>query len=165
MSGFAQLPHAMRDFPWLHDPNTVSLYTHLLLAADYKPKIWGNETLEPGQVIYGRKEWSRRTGISEQSLRTALDRLKSTNVVTIRPGSKYSVVTICSWPKYEAANQPDNQLPTSNQPATNQQSTTPIEVKKERSKEEYIPPTPLPNWVPVDPWKAFEQMRRKMKAP
>jgi hypothetical protein len=82
-----------------------------------------------GQLVTNRKELSERTGISEQSVRTCLDRLKSTSEITTKSTNKYTVVTLCNYDYYQGKksetnqqnNQQTNQQLTNNQPATNQQ--------------------------------------------
>jgi predicted transcriptional regulator len=75
---------------------------------------------------------AENTGITEQTIRTCLNRLKSTNEITIKVTNKYSIITICNYESYQLINnitnqqinqQPNQQL-TINQPTTNQQLTT-----------------------------------------
>jgi hypothetical protein len=114
--------------PWSCNPNTFALYHHFVYNAvhyaDYYSGIW----LEEGQLFFGRNEWCRKTGISEQSLRTSINSLKSTNHITIKSTNKGSIITLCNYRKKQEwnykPNQQTNQQLTSNQPAANQQLTT-----------------------------------------
>lgn len=38
-------------------------------------------------------------------------------------------------------------------------------TEEETEKESKIPPTPLPEWLPLPEWDAFKQARKKMRAP
>ena len=105
----------------------VHLFIHLILRANHEPKKWMGIDVNTGQTISGRKTLSAETGISEQSIRTCMERLKSTNEITIESTNKYTLVTIVNWGDYqdtsEQINQENNpqanQQLTSNQPATN----------------------------------------------
>ena len=123
MDGWIKLHRKLCEWEWYGDSKTLHLFIHLLLKANYKPSEWRGLSLAPGQLVTGRKQLSAETGISEQSIRTSLERLKSTNEITINPTNRFSIVTVCNYSLYqsdsEAANQPEGQQPTNNQPATN----------------------------------------------
>jgi biotin operon repressor len=84
--------------------------------------------VERGQIVTGRKKLKAATGISEQTIRTCLQRLQDTGAITIKSTKQYTLITICNYADYQdydPNNQPTiNQQPTNNQPTTNQQLTT-----------------------------------------
>jgi hypothetical protein len=121
-------------------PLVTRLAEHCLLRANHKKqKIYFNHQeieLLPGQFIAGRASLSEETGISQQSIRTSLEILSKVNFLTIKPTSRFSIITIVKYKYYQAAeeNQPSdqpatNQQLTSDQPATNQRLTTDKNVK------------------------------------
>jgi DNA-binding transcriptional regulator YhcF (GntR family) len=115
------------EWGWYKDPNTKAVFLHLLLTANFKEGEYKGVPLKPGQTIIGRKALAEQLGISEQCVRTALNRLKSTNEITIKSTNKFSVVTVENWAMYqsdesESTNESTNTL-TNNQPTTNQQLT------------------------------------------
>jgi len=125
--GWIKLHRKFMTWEWYADDHMVRLFVHLLLEANHKPQRWRGILIERGQLVTGRFKLSENTGISEQSIRTCLNRLKSTSEITIKSTSKYSIITICNYNKYNLAtteinqqiNQQSNQQLTSNQPATN----------------------------------------------
>lgn len=123
LNGWIRLHRKLSEWEWYGDSKTLHLFIHLLLKANYKPSEWRGIRLAPGQLVTGRKQLSAETGISEQSIRTSLERLKSTSEITISSTNRFSVVTVCNYSLYqnesEFANQPDSQQLTNNQPATN----------------------------------------------
>lgn len=128
------------EWEWYKDNNTKSLFIHLLIRANHSPQKWQGIMVGTGQILTGRKQLSKETGISEQSIRTSLNRLKSTNELTIESTSKYSIITLNNYNIYnnnnydnnQQINQQANQQLTSNQPATNQQLTTNKNVKNDK---------------------------------
>lgn len=118
----------------------VHLFIYLLLSANWKDGKWLGKTVKRGQLITGRKKLSCVTGISEQSIRTCLRRLKKSGEIELKTTRNYMVVTVCNYDKYQNKeqknNQPTNQRSTNDQPTINQQSTTIEEGKKERREEE-----------------------------
>jgi len=126
------------------------LFLHILLKANFKDNEWRGQTIKRGQLITGRKQLSLETGLSEQTVRTCLERLKSTSEITSKSTSKYSIVTVCNYEEYQSldnANQQSTSKLTNNQPATNQQLTSNQpqrkKVKKEK-KEKKSTSTPEP---------------------
>ena len=94
---FIILKKSFLYWEWYDDTNMVRLYLHLLLSANYERSRWRGRPIERGQLITGRKKLSSETGISEQSVRTCLDRLVKSGVITIRPTNRFSVITICNY--------------------------------------------------------------------
>ena len=120
-NGFIKLWYGLNDWEWADDPHTLALWIHLLLAASWQDKEWKGHTIKRGQIVFGRKQWAEKTGLSEQQIRTCLTKLKSTSNITITSTSKFSLLTIVNYEKYQSTekNQPANQP--ASQPVINQQ--------------------------------------------
>ncbi len=141
MSGWIKLHRKLKEWEWYNDSQMVHLFIHLLFGANYETKQWKGVAVNRGQVITGRKQLSKETGISEQSIRTCMERLKSTNELTIKSTNRYSIITICNYDSYQLSeddsNQPTNQPNPNKQPATNQQLTTTKKLKKDKELKEF----------------------------
>jgi hypothetical protein len=124
MSGWIKLQRKLLDWEWFTDVNTCHLFTYLLLSATHTEVKWRGVILMPGQLVTGRISMAQKTGLSEQQVRTSIDKLKATSEITSKPFNKYSVITITNWKIYQDSNQQNNQQITNNQPADNQQVTT-----------------------------------------
>lgn len=125
MQGWISLHRQIVEWEWYNEPNTFRLFIHLLLKANHKPKKWQGKTIEAGELVTGRKQLAQELKLSEQKIRTSLERLKSTNEITIKSTSKFSVITICKWETYQpqkGIEQPTEQPAA--QPTNNQQITT-----------------------------------------
>lgn len=124
MDGWIKLHRKFNETAFKRKPLIVALFIHLLTNANHKQSkmLWNGEEMivEAGQLVTGRLSLSEQTGLSQQSVRTALVILKSTNTITIKTTTKFSVITICKWKEYQMLT---NGL-TNNQPTTNQQLTT-----------------------------------------
>ena len=139
MEGWIKLHRKYLDWQWIDSYKHVVLFIHLLLRANHKKTKWRSVTISPGQILTGRKQLSKWTGLSEQSIRTVLSDLKSTSEITIKTYSKFSIISITNWSEYQQSNQQTNQQVTSNQPASNQQVTTSKNEKNEKNeKKKYI---------------------------
>ena len=123
------------------DNNTKCVFLHLLFMACYEPCFYRDNYLEVGQIATTLKEISEGTGISVQSIRTSLNRLKSTNEITINSTNKFSIITLLNYSDYQGDNKPSNNQLTNNQQTTNKQLTNDSynkEIKEVKKNKEYI---------------------------
>ena len=135
--GFIILHRKMLDWEWYDCKNTKILFLHLLLTVNWKNKKWKGKTIKRGEIITSREKLAEETLMSIQQIRTALNKLKSTNEITIKTTSKYTHITINKYNDYQENNQQINHQITINQPTNNQQITTTKQSNKE-TKKHYI---------------------------
>lgn len=140
--GWIKLHRKFLEWEWIQDPKMVSLFIHILIHANHEQKRWKGVLVDRGQMITGLRSLSANTGISMRSLRTCLERLKSTHEVTIKTTHKFSIITITKWDTYQGYTQKNDTVintVTDTQPTHNRHTTdNKQEVKKERS---IIPPS------------------------
>lgn len=143
LSGYVKLHRSLLGWEWHDDPATGWLFINLVLMANHVPSEWRGISIQRGQLVTGRKALAEQTGLSEQSVRTALNHLKSTGEITISPTNKFSLVTIVNYGKFQDAQSDSTSTPTStptsnstnDQPAANQQLTTNKNEKKYKNEE------------------------------
>lgn len=129
-SGWVADHRKVKYWEWYKTPHMYHLFSHLIREANICDAKWRGIEIKRGQLVTGRKKLSEDTGISEQSIRTCLNRLKSTNEITIKPTSKYSIITICNYDSYQLGsgetnqqtNQQTNHQLTNNQPHNNKKN-------------------------------------------
>ena len=136
MEGWIKVYRKLQDWEWYQDSKMVHLFIHLLIEANHEPRRWKGIEIQPGQMIFGRKKLSRQLGVSERSIRTCIERLKTTNEVTIKTTNKFSLLTIENYRVYQSSENKTTSKTTSKttnkRPANDQQTTTPKELKNER---------------------------------
>jgi len=129
-SGWVKTYRQLVEWEWYQDSQMVHLLIHLILSANYSDQIWRGQRINRGQLLTSRRKLSIETGISEQSIRTCLERLQSTNEITTKSTNKYTIITITKYDVYQDNEDDDNQQinqqtvqqSTNNQPAINQPS-------------------------------------------
>ena len=99
--GFIVLHRSLLDWEWYSDKNTKILFLHLLLTANFEDKKWRGVDIKRGQVISGRIELAKSTGLTEREIRTSLSKLKTTNELTIKATSKFSIFTLTNYGLYQ----------------------------------------------------------------
>lgn len=117
--GFIVIDRKILEWEWYKVPNMVTLFTHLLIKANWESKKWQGKVIKRGQLVTGRKELAISTGLSEQQVRSCLEKLRKTKEVTIKTTNKYSIISITNYDFYQSPNQQitNNQPTTENQPA------------------------------------------------
>ena len=152
-SGWVKNHRQIKDWGWYKKPLTAHLFQHLIREANHKPGQCFGIDLERGQLIVGRKKLASDTGLTEQEVRTALNHLKSTNDITTKSTSKFTIVTVCNYGKYQAdikvdqpAHQPGDQ-PTINQVATTNKNGRMKEVKEEQQQPFNVTPSVIESVV------------------
>ncbi|SHI23741.1 hypothetical protein SAMN02745823_03835 [Sporobacter termitidis DSM 10068] len=126
--GYVKLHRALLKWEWWDDQNTTRLWITLLLLASFRQTRWHGQTILPGQIITSLSSLGKSSGLSVQSVRTSLSRLKSTGEITCESTSRFTVVTIAKWDKFqvdddEPASGKTNET-TINQQASNKQVTS-----------------------------------------
>lgn len=116
---WVKLYYKFLKWEWYSDINVSRLFLHLLLTANWEDGKFKGIEIPRGSLITGRKKLSKETGLSEQEIRTALTKLKSTNEITIKTTSKYSIISIQNYDIYQQNDQQPSQVATKYQPSSN----------------------------------------------
>ena len=101
MEGWIKLHRKILDWEWYKDYPVRILFEHLLLTANYEEKKWKGQQINKGQLITSIAHLSEQTGLSVQEVRTALEKLKSTNEITNKSTNKGRVITIENYTFYQ----------------------------------------------------------------
>lgn len=103
--GFIKIWRKFLKWEWYADSDMKAVFLHLVLTANYKDTKWRGLKIKRGQVVTGRKKLSKDLKISEQTIRTCLSRLKSTNEITIKSTNRFSIITICNYKTFQVLQQ------------------------------------------------------------
>jgi len=117
--GFISLHRKLLEWGWFDDPNTLSVFIYCLLKANWKDKDFRGKTVKRGSFLTSLDDISKKTGVSTRSVRTALNRLKSTNELTITSSRQGTEIKVNNYDKYQqATNETTNERQTSDKRAT-----------------------------------------------
>jgi len=102
MCGWVQLHRKLLENPVFKNPKLLQTFLYCLLKATHteREQLVGDTIvkLQPGQLATGRKALAEATGLTEQNIRTALDKLKKLGILTSKPTTKYSVIHTYTHP-------------------------------------------------------------------
>lgn len=155
--GYIKLYRQILDNPVVcKDSDHFAVWCYLLLNAthDNFDVVFGKErvTLEPGQLITGRKSISSKLNIDESKVRRVLNLFENDQQISRQRSNKNSLITILKWSLYQGNDQQNEQQVTNKRPTSDQQVTTNKNVKniknvKNNNKDvgeeptRFIPPT------------------------
>lgn len=123
LNGFIKLHRSLLNWRWFSDTNTLSVFVFCLLNASFKEGNWRGVEYKKGQLITSLPSIAEKTGLSIQSVRTALKHLKSTGELTDKSYNKFRIITVNNFEKYQelTGKATDNQQTTNRQLTDNQQ--------------------------------------------
>ena len=168
-------PHRLLEWEWYDDANMFRLFMHLLLKANYKDKQWHGLTIKRGQLVTSLANLSIETGLSIKKIRICLDKLISTGEIYKQTASKFTLITVCKYCKYQAVQldegQANGKQTASNGQANGKQTATTSETKNNRKKEIIKTSTNVdakkPSFVepafeePFSAWLEYKHQRRE----
>ena len=146
MSGWIKIHTKLLDWEWASCPETMALWVHILLHANYEDKRWRGITIPRGSFITSIKELASAAGLTIQQTRTSLGRLISTNEITRKSTNQYTMISVCKYDNYQLKedsinkqnNELDNKRITNEQQTDNKQITTTAELKTLSSKKDIL---------------------------
>ena len=147
--GYLKLYRQTLDNPTvMKDADHLAIWMWLLMNAKFAPTdVIFNEqriTLQPGQLVTGRKVISATLGCSESKVQRVLSCYESEHMIGQQTSRRGRLITICSWDKYQVTEQQSEQQ-TNNRRTTDEQQTNnrrtlikESKERKERNKEKNI---------------------------
>lgn len=142
-NGWVKIHRKVLDNPVVFkDSDHVAVWLYLLLNATHTETcaIFKGEkiTLNPGQLITGRKSISEKLSVSESKVQRILKAFESEHQIEQRPSNKNRLISIKNWGKYQNCEQ-QNERPVNNQRTTSEHPVnTYKKEKKGRRREEYV---------------------------
>jgi hypothetical protein len=132
MNGGISLSRKILEWEWYTDANTLRVFLHLILSANWKSSHFRGREIQRGQCITGRVKLARDLKISEREVRTALEHLKMTGEISIETTNQYSVITVVKYSAYQwdgrqsdrQNDQQDDQQTPSDRPTNDRQLAT-----------------------------------------
>ena len=135
MSGYIKLYRSLLEWDWFQDSNTFRVFIYCLLKANRELKKWQGIEIYPGQFITSYEKIASDLNIGVQSVRTAIKKLNLTGELTNKTTSRYSMITVKNWVRYQETNKQTNNQLTINQQTTNNQLTTNKNKENQKNQE------------------------------
>lgn len=148
--GFFKTFYSMLEWEWYKDKNTKCYFLHCLLKANWKDADFKGYKVPRGSFVSSLPKIAEDLDMTTQEVRTAEKHLISTGEITVKSTSKFRIITVNNYEKFQSSNRQDNRQVTDNQQTSNRQSTAIEEYKTIRQEEqkEESNNTPTPGTKP-----------------
>lgn len=136
-SGWISIHRKILDWEWYQDSNAFRIFLHLILLANHEEKRWQGIVIKRGQTVtsldsifngLNRKHDGKLIRKTQQctmrNIRTTLQRLVSTNELTIETTTKYSLITINNYDEYQGMTNTSTRKATNKRQTNDKQTTT-----------------------------------------
>lgn len=132
---YIKLDRKILEWEWYSDANTMRLFMHCLLKANWKSGKLNGVSIPRGSFATSYAALASQTKLSVRSIRTALKHLKTTGEVTSRTYHDFTIITVKNYNSYQAIDKPSDIQVTSKRQASDKQVTTIEERKNKRIKD------------------------------
>lgn len=136
-NGFIKLFRCIEDSFFWNDSQAVHLWIQLLLSANHRDKemlLSGEKVIiKSGQFVCSRKTLSLKTGINESKIQRILKVFESEQMIEQQMNSKYRMISISNWSKYQGSEQVNEQQMNSRRTTDEQQMNTNNNNKNEKN--------------------------------
>ena len=100
-TSYIRIDRNIKRWRWWSDHNTLVVFLTLLLDANISEHGFSGIKIQRGQVATSLPSLCNSTGLTKMQIRTALQHLKSTGEITSKVYSKFQVITISNYDKYQ----------------------------------------------------------------
>lgn len=178
-NGFIKLFRCIEDSFFWNDSQAVHLWIQLLLSANHRDKemlLSGEKVIiKSGHFVCSRNTLSLKTGINESKVQRILKVFESEQMIEQQMNSKYRMISISNWNKYQGSEQVNEQQMNSKRTADEQQMNTnnnnkndkneenkEKDISKDISKKKEVAP---PNGVDEQVWNDWMKIRKAKRVP
>lgn len=99
--GFISLYRQIEDWEWYKNHVVKDVFIDLLICASYQENVVEGRTIKVGQVVTSYEKTANRTGYTVKQVRLAFDKLKKSGEIMTERASRFSIVTIVNWEKFQ----------------------------------------------------------------
>lgn len=171
MDGYIKLYRKLIKSPVFQNEKLLKIWIWCLCNASHSDieTIIGLQkvTIEKGQFVFGLLKASRELDIPKSTLDRNMKALQKFGMINIKPGTKYSIVTIENWRKYQGVWEESGTNVENKRETNGKQTETNKNVKNDKNVKNNIINNILsdvdPDLQPV--LKDFLEMRKLKKSP
>jgi len=105
MQGYIKLFRTIKKKAYYKKSQYLHLWVHLLLSVNHKQKEFMADNkiilIKEGQILTGRKQLSRETGIPPTTIERILHFLENEHQIGQQKTTKYRIITIINWTNFQ----------------------------------------------------------------
>ena len=105
---FIKMPRDLLTEEELNSPVIWSVYTHLLLMANYKDSAFKGKVIPSGSVVTSLNKLADKTGCTREQIRNTLCTLENAHFITRNTTQSYTLINIEDWGAFQSINEESN---------------------------------------------------------
>lgn len=100
-NGHIQLHRTLLEWGWYKDANTMRLFIHCLLKANWKDGNFKGNKIDRGSFVTSLASLSEDLELSVKQIRVSLNKLIRTSEVASKSTNKYRIITVKNYDKFQ----------------------------------------------------------------
>lgn len=157
--GWIKLHRSLLTWEWYDDINTKVVFLHLLLTVNIKGEKWHGIEVKRGCRVFSYANLAKETRLSVRNVRTAIEHLKTTGEVTTEAHTKYSIISVINYDKYQRTDtQNGKDLTCSRHEPDKQATINRQQYKKVKERKESIRSVCVPDGTPEQTLQNISEM-------
>ena len=132
-STWVKLDRNIIRWGWYQDANTMRVFVHLILTANIKENEFMGVKIHRGEVATSFNSLAKALGITYDQSRIAVNHLKQTGEITITRHSKFLVISIQNYNRYQLSDPIKSQSNPNHIPIKSQQSNNNKNFNKKKN--------------------------------
>ncbi len=101
LDSFITLNRRILEWEWYTDSNTMRLFIHCLLKANWKDKDWKGVVVKRGTFITSQQGLADQLGLSRKQIQLSLEKLIETKEIEKEGNNKYTLLTVVKYDDYQ----------------------------------------------------------------
>jgi len=101
-NGYIKEYRSLLSWGWFREPFTAHLWEYIRLAANWEEHRFKGHVIQRGQLVTSYPSMAEATGMTIQSVRTAVKHLKKTGEITMQSFRDFSIITVTNYEKYQS---------------------------------------------------------------
>lgn len=179
--GYVRIYRRLLTHPMFRSPAEALAFAYLICQAQWQDREYRLKgrtyQLKRGQVVMSVRDFAEAMERSKDWAKRFLDRLENEGMIARQHrdsdrdsgatvgATVTTIVSICNYDEYQG-DRGDAATATARQPRQQLFQTATQNNKEKKGKEgKDNPQTPLPDWVPVDAWEGWLEMRKRKGIP
>ena len=117
MDGYIKIFRQIKDWAHFQEPSVLLVWLWLLVSVNFKDGYFHGKLVKKGEIITSFRKISEETGLSVNTIRTCLDKLKKSGEITQKKSensqiSQYTHIIVNQFVKYQSVSMVDTQTDT-----------------------------------------------------
>ncbi len=104
MEGYIKAFRTFLNWEWYTTPNTMRVFFHCLLRANYQESNWKGIKIPLGSFVTSIAKLAFELDLTPEQVKYAIHNLKLTNEITTNSTNKNTIINVVNWAKYQSNN-------------------------------------------------------------